>query len=44
MKKIMIEASEKLARMLALKRDDPDRYAAEIRDFHEKYCLKWKRD
>lgn len=44
MKKIMIEASEKLARMLALKRDDPDRYEAAIRDYHERYCRNWKRD
>lgn len=44
MKKLMIEASEKLARMLALKRDDPDCYEAEIRDYHERYCQKWKRD
>ncbi len=44
MKKLMIEASEKLARMLALKRDDPDRYEAEIRDYHERYCWNWKRD
>lgn len=44
MKKLMIEASEKLARMLALKRDDPDHYEAEIRDYHERYCQHWKRD
>jgi hypothetical protein len=44
MRRLMIEASEKLARMLRFKRTKPAQYEAEIRRYHEMYCRKWKRD
>jgi len=44
MQRLMIEASEKLARMLNLKRRNPNRYDAEIRQYHDRYCGKWNRD
>jgi hypothetical protein len=44
MRRLMIEASEKLARMLELKGNDPDQYEARLRDCHERYCRNWKRD
>lgn len=44
MRRLMIEASEKLAQMLRLKRSDPGQYEAEIRDYHEKYCRTWRRE
>ena len=40
MRRLMIEASEKLARMLRLKRSHPRKYEAEIRRCHESYCRK----
>ncbi len=44
MRRLMIEASEKLGQMLELKQNDPARYDAMIRDYHDRYCRKWKRD
>jgi hypothetical protein len=44
MRRLMIEASEKLGQMLELKRNDPAGYDAMIRDYHDRYCRKWKRD
>jgi len=44
MRRLMIEASEKLARMLRLKESDPAQYQARIRDYHDRYCREWKRD
>ena len=44
MKRLMIEASEKLAEMLRLKQKDPEQYEAFIRSYQRMYCRKWKRD
>jgi hypothetical protein len=44
MRRLMIEASEKLEQMLRLKRDAPDRYETMIRAYHMMYCQGWKRD
>lgn len=44
MRRLMIEASEKLAQMLSLKQTNPDQYEAQIRDYHERYCRTWKRE
>jgi hypothetical protein len=43
-RRLMIEASEKLSRMLALKECDPARYQREIQDYHEQFCARWQRD
>jgi len=40
----MIEASEKLAKMLALKQQDPAEYNRSIRKYQKTYCRTWKRD
>jgi len=44
MKRLMIEASEKLARMLALKQQNPVEYDQFIRKYQKTYCRTWKRD
>jgi hypothetical protein len=44
MKRLMIEASEKLAQMLRLKREAPAQYEAFIRNYHRMFCRKWQRD
>ena len=44
MKRLMIEASEKLARMLALKRQNPAEYDQFIRKYQRTYCRTWRRD
>jgi hypothetical protein len=44
MKRLMTEASEKLARMLALKQQNPAEYDRSIRKYHKNYCRTWKRD
>jgi hypothetical protein len=44
MKRLMIEASEKLARMLALKQQNPAEYDQFIRKYQRTYCRTWKRD
>jgi hypothetical protein len=44
MKRLMIEACEKLAEMLRLKENDPAGYDAFIRSYHRMFCRKWKRD
>ena len=38
MRRLMIEASEKLARMLALKQQDPAEYNQFIRKYQRTYC------
>lgn len=43
MRRLMIEASEMLARMLRLKHLDPKRYEEEMRRCAEMYCQKWER-
>lgn len=40
MRRLIIEASDKLARKLELKLSDPDRHEASIRDNHDKRCRK----
>lgn len=44
MKRLMIEASEKLAEMLRLKQKDPEQYDIFIRSYHWRFCRGWKRD
>jgi hypothetical protein len=44
MRRLMIEASEKLEQMLKLKKDDPVRYNEVVRRYHKTYCRTWKRD
>ena len=44
MKRLMVEASEKLARMLVLKQQDPAEYDEFIRKYQKTYCRSWKRD
>ena len=43
MRRLMIEASEMLAKMLNLKQSDPAQYDARVRDYNGKYCRTWKR-
>jgi hypothetical protein len=43
MKRLMIEASEKLARMLALKQENSAEYGQSIRKYGRTYCRTWKR-
>jgi hypothetical protein len=43
MKRLMIEASEKLGQMLRMKREEPARYESFIRDYQRRYCRAWKR-
>lgn len=44
MRRLMIEASEKLARKLQIKRSNPKEYGSWIRSYNAMYCRKWKRD
>ena len=44
MKRLMIQASERLAHMLALKQQDPAEYDRRIRKYQKNYCRTWKRD
>jgi hypothetical protein len=44
MRKLMIEASEKLEQMLRMRREEPGRYEVFIRDYQRKYCRSWKRE
>jgi hypothetical protein len=44
MKRLMVETSAKLARMLALKQQDPAEYNRVIRKYQKTYCRTWKRD
>jgi hypothetical protein len=44
MKRLTIEASEKLTEMLKLKQEDPAAYEAWLRSYHWRYCRKWKRE
>ena len=43
MKKLMIEASAKLAQLLALKESDPEKYWLQIRFFNQTYCKNWEK-
>lgn len=44
MRRLMIEASEMLARLLRLKKLDPEQYEEDMRRCGEMYCQKWERD
>ena len=44
MRRLMLEASKKLAEMLRLKRDNLTEYAILIRSYHRMYCRKSERD
>ena len=44
MRKLMIEASAKMEKLLRLKREQPGKYELFIRDYQRMYCRKWKRD
>ena len=43
MKHLMINASESLAKLLAMKQDTPAEYDRFIRDYHRKFCRRWER-
>ena len=43
MKELMVNASEMLAVVLALRDSDPDKYRRFIQDFALKFCRKWNR-
>jgi hypothetical protein len=43
MRRLMIEASTKLAHMLRLKQEDPAQYEVLIRDYQRRYCRRWER-
>ena len=44
LRKLMIEASERLEQMLRMKREEPGRYEIFIRDYQKQYCRAWKRE
>jgi hypothetical protein len=44
MRRLMIESSEKLERLLQMKRSAPETYDAFVRSYHRMYCRWWKRD
>ena len=44
MKKLMVEASEKLAEMIRLKQEDPAAYEAWLRSYHWRFCRRWTRE
>jgi hypothetical protein len=44
MRRLMIESSEKLARLLQMQQSDPAEYDAFVRNYHRVYCRGWKRD
>jgi hypothetical protein len=43
MKKLMINASEHLAKLMAMKQDSPADYESFIRHYHRQFCLSWER-
>ena len=44
MRRLMVESSEKLSRLLQMQRSDPEKYDAFVRRYHKTYCRGWKRD
>ena len=44
MRRLMIEASEKLEQVLRMKREEPRRYEILIRDYQRRYCRAWNRE
>jgi len=43
MKKLMIQASAKLAELLAMKETQPDKYWEKLNYFHKAYCWQWEK-
>src|SRR5471032_1535456 len=43
MRELMINASEKLAGILALRDSDPDKYKRFVQDYSRRYCRNWNR-
>lgn len=43
MKKLMIGASAKLAELLTMKENNPEKYWREINYFNENYCRQWEK-
>ncbi len=43
MRELMINATEMLAALLALRESDPDKYRRFIHDYALKYCRRWER-
>lgn len=43
MKKLMIEASSKLAELLAMKEKEPEKYWQLMKFFNETYCAGWEK-
>lgn len=44
MRRLMIEASQKLTQLLKMKQQHPQKYEAFIRQYNKIYCRSWKRD
>jgi hypothetical protein len=44
MKRLMIDASTKLFKLLKMKASNPDNYGAFIKDYGQKYCYNWERE
>jgi hypothetical protein len=42
MKKLMIQASAKLAELLAMKENEPDKYWKQMVVFYKNYCWQWE--
>lgn len=43
MKELMINASEHLAKMMAMKQQSPEEYDRFVRDYHAQFCQNWER-
>jgi len=43
MRRLMIEASAKLADMLRMKQEEPDQYEIFVRNYQRRYCRRWER-
>jgi hypothetical protein len=43
MKKLVIGASAKLAELLAMKENDPEKYWKQMIFFHKNYCGRWEK-
>jgi hypothetical protein len=43
MKKLMSGASAKLAELLAMKENDPEKYGKQMMFFHKGYCWQWEK-
>ena len=44
MRRLIMEASEKLSRLLKMKQQDPQKYETLIRQYNKTYCRSWKRE